>query len=74
MQLTRFTGFGGPSGGEILCFVTLVEQDRAVEVISAPLEQLFESRVVFAGSVTFADERGISGEDDSLLDFSVVFG
>ena len=54
--------------------MTLVEENRTVEVVSAPLEQLLQSRVVFAWRVTLADERRVGGKDDSLLDLAVVFG
>lgn len=61
--------------------MTLVEYDETVEILAAPLQQLFQSRLVLAaGRVALAYQRRIRAEDDALLhvvvdgrrDFSVL--
>ena len=73
LSRTCFGGFGGAGGTQIFGLVTLVKENGSVEILAAPFQQLFESRVAFAAGLTFADERGVGGEDDAFPHFTILF-
>jgi hypothetical protein len=73
--LENRTGLGRfrrPHRAQILRSVALIKNNQPVEILSAPLQQLLQPRLVLPpGGVALADQRRVRAEDDSLLDVAV---